>query len=190
MYSKWAAAYNDKTDIQLNYQAIGSGGGIKQIKAKRNAALWDEVKDKLSQNGSALSSGQQQRLCIARAVAVQPNVLLLNEPASALDPVATLKIEELIHELREEYTIIVVTHNMQQVARVAGYTAFFQTHRFMMEDPRTIRHMLDVMWAVKALERIGDHSTTIGEYVVYFVGGKDVRHIGVEELEKHVRLRR
>lgn len=91
----------------------------------RKAALWDEVKDKLRQNGSALSGGQQQRLCIARAVAVQPNVLLLDEPASALDPVATLKIEELIHELREEYTIIVVTHNMQQAARVADYTAFF-----------------------------------------------------------------
>lgn len=91
----------------------------------RKAALWDEVKDKLRQNGSRLSGGQQQRLCIARAVAVKPEVLLLDEPASALDPVATLKIEELVHELREEYTIVIVTHNMQQAARVAGYTAFF-----------------------------------------------------------------
>ncbi|RJS95049.1 phosphate ABC transporter ATP-binding protein PstB [Salinisphaera sp. Q1T1-3] len=91
----------------------------------RKAALWDEVKDKLRGNGSALSGGQQQRLCIARAVAVKPEVLLLDEPASALDPVATLKIEELVHELREEYTIVIVTHNMQQAARVAGYTAFF-----------------------------------------------------------------
>ncbi len=91
----------------------------------RKAALWDEVKDKLRANGSALSGGQQQRLCIARAVAVKPEVLLLDEPASALDPVATLKIEELVHELREEYTIVIVTHNMQQAARVAGYTAFF-----------------------------------------------------------------
>ncbi|WP_370453262.1 phosphate ABC transporter ATP-binding protein PstB [Salinisphaera sp. LB1] len=91
----------------------------------RKAALWDEVKDKLRANGSALSGGQQQRLCIARAVAVKPDVLLLDEPASALDPVATLKIEELVHELREEYTIVIVTHNMQQAARVAGYTAFF-----------------------------------------------------------------
>ena len=91
----------------------------------RKAALWDEVKDKLRQNGGNLSGGQQQRLCIARAVAVKPQVLLLDEPASALDPVATLKIEELIHELREEYTIVIVTHNMQQAARVAGYTAFF-----------------------------------------------------------------
>lgn len=91
----------------------------------RKAALWDEVKDKLRQNGARLSGGQQQRLCIARAVAVKPEVLLLDEPASALDPVATLKIEELVHELREDYTIIIVTHNMQQAARVAGYTAFF-----------------------------------------------------------------
>ena len=91
----------------------------------RKAALWDEVKDKLRANGSALSGGQQQRLCIARAIAVQPEVLLLDEPASALDPVATLKIEELVHELREDYTIVIVTHNMQQAARVAGYTAFF-----------------------------------------------------------------
>ncbi|MES1954739.1 phosphate ABC transporter ATP-binding protein PstB [Salinisphaera hydrothermalis] len=91
----------------------------------KKAALWDEVKDKLRANGSALSGGQQQRLCIARAVAVKPEVLLLDEPASALDPVATLKIEELVHELREDYTIVIVTHNMQQAARVAGYTAFF-----------------------------------------------------------------
>lgn len=91
----------------------------------RKAALWDEVKDKLRANGNALSGGQQQRLCIARAIAVQPEVLLLDEPASALDPVATLKIEELVHELREDYTIVIVTHNMQQAARVAGYTAFF-----------------------------------------------------------------
>lgn len=91
----------------------------------KKAALWGEVKDKLRDNGNALSGGQQQRLCIARAIAVKPEVLLLDEPASALDPVATLKIEELVHELREEYTIVIVTHNMQQAARVAGYTAFF-----------------------------------------------------------------
>ncbi len=91
----------------------------------RKAALWDEVKDKLRASGANLSGGQQQRLCIARAVAVKPEVLLLDEPASALDPVATSKIEELVHELREDYTIVIVTHNMQQAARVAGYTAFF-----------------------------------------------------------------
>jgi phosphate transport system ATP-binding protein len=91
----------------------------------RAAALWDEVKDKLRQSGLALSGGQQQRLCIARAIAVQPEVILMDEPASALDPVATLKIEELLQELKENYTIVIVTHNMQQAARVSDYTTFF-----------------------------------------------------------------
>jgi phosphate transport system ATP-binding protein len=91
----------------------------------RKAALWDEVKDKLPQSGLSLSGGQQQRLCIARTLAVSPEVILMDEPASALDPVATLKIEELMRELAEEYTIIVVTHNMQQAARVSDFTAFF-----------------------------------------------------------------
>jgi len=91
----------------------------------RKAALWDEVKDKLTQSGLSLSGGQQQRLCIARTLAVSPEVILMDEPASALDPIATLKIEELMRELAEEYTIIVVTHNMQQAARVSDYTAFF-----------------------------------------------------------------
>ncbi len=91
----------------------------------RRAALWDEVKDKLHQSGLSLSGGQQQRLCIARAIAIQPEIILMDEPASALDPIATLKIEELMHELAEEYTIIVVTHNMQQAARVSDFTAFF-----------------------------------------------------------------
>jgi phosphate transport system ATP-binding protein len=89
----------------------------------RQAALWDEVKDKLKQSGLALSGGQQQRLCIARALAVQPEVILMDEPASALDPIATLKIEELMRELKERYTIVIVTHNMQQAARVSDYTA-------------------------------------------------------------------
>jgi len=91
----------------------------------RKAALWDEVKDKLNQSGLSLSGGQQQRLCIARAIAVKPEIILMDEPASALDPIATLKIEELMRELAEDYTIIVVTHNMQQAARVSDYTAFF-----------------------------------------------------------------
>lgn len=91
----------------------------------RKAALWDEVKDKLNQSGLSLSGGQQQRLCIARTLAVSPEVILMDEPASALDPIATLKIEELMRELAEEYTIIVVTHNMQQAARVSDFTAFF-----------------------------------------------------------------
>jgi phosphate transport system ATP-binding protein len=91
----------------------------------RKAALWDEVSDKLGQSGLSLSGGQQQRLCIARALAVSPEVILMDEPASALDPLATLKIEELMRELAEEFTIVVVTHNMQQAARVSDFTAFF-----------------------------------------------------------------
>jgi phosphate transport system ATP-binding protein len=92
--------------------------------ALRQAALWEEVKDKLKTSGLGLSGGQQQRLCIARAVAVQPEVILLDEPTSALDPIATLKIEELVSELRNQFTILIVTHNMQQAARVSDYTAF------------------------------------------------------------------
>ncbi|MBV8048627.1 MAG: phosphate ABC transporter ATP-binding protein PstB [Paludibacterium sp.] len=92
--------------------------------ALRKAALWEEVKDKLKQSGNSLSGGQQQRLCIARAVASKPEVLLLDEPTSALDPISTAHIEELIHELKEDYTIAIVTHNMQQAARVSDYTAY------------------------------------------------------------------
>jgi phosphate transport system ATP-binding protein len=91
----------------------------------RRAALWDEVKDRLRHNATALSGGQQQRLCIARALANQPEVLLLDEPASALDPIATQKIEELLYELKQELTIVIVTHNLQQAARLSDYTAFF-----------------------------------------------------------------
>lgn len=91
----------------------------------RRAALWDEVKDKLQDNGFSLSGGQQQRLCIARTIASQPEVVLMDEPCSALDPISTLKIEELMQELKEKYTIIIVTHNMQQATRVADMTAFF-----------------------------------------------------------------
>jgi len=94
-------------------------------KSLRRAVLWDEVKDKLDQSGLSLSGGQQQRLCIARTIAVEPEIILMDEPASALDPIATLRIEELMHELAKEYTIIIVTHNMQQAARVSDYTAFF-----------------------------------------------------------------
>jgi len=91
----------------------------------RRVALWDEVRDILGQSGVGLSGGQQQRLCIARALALEPDIILMDEPCSALDPVATVKIEELIHELSTQYTIVVVTHNMQQAARVSRYTAFF-----------------------------------------------------------------
>ena len=93
-------------------------------KALKGAALWEEVKDRLHENALSLSGGQQQRLVIARAIAIEPEVLLLDEPASALDPISTLKIEELIYELKSKYTIVIVTHNMQQAARVSDYTAF------------------------------------------------------------------
>lgn len=96
--------------------------GIVEASLKR-AALWDEVKDKLKQSGMALSGGQQQRLCIARAIAVQPEVVLMDEPCSALDPVATIRVEELMQELKKDYTIVIVTHNMQQAARVSDFTA-------------------------------------------------------------------
>src|SRR5204863_164335 len=92
--------------------------------ALQKAALWNEVKDKLDQNGASLSGGQQQRLCIARCIAVKPEVLLLDEPCSALDPISTARVEELIHELKSEYTVVIVTHNMQQAARVSDYTAY------------------------------------------------------------------
>jgi len=94
-------------------------------KALRDAALWDEVKDVLAQPGTALSGGQQQRLCIARALAIEPEVLLMDEPCSSLDPIATAKIEELIDQLKDEFTIVLVTHNMQQAGRVSDFTAFF-----------------------------------------------------------------
>ena len=93
--------------------------------ALRQAALWDEVKDKLTHSALSLSGGQQQRLCIARTIAVRPEILLLDEATSALDPISTAKVEELIHELREKFTIMIVTHNMQQAARVSQRTAFF-----------------------------------------------------------------
>jgi phosphate transport system ATP-binding protein len=97
----------------------------------RQAALWDEVKDSLQASGVSISGGQQQRLCIARALAVEPEVILMDEPCSALDPIATTKIEALIHELRQQYTIIIVTHNMQQAARVSDFTAFLYLGRLV-----------------------------------------------------------
>jgi phosphate transport system ATP-binding protein len=103
-------------------------------KALRRAALWDEVKDRLDTSAMGLSGGQQQRLCIARAVAVEPEVLLMDEPCSALDPIATTKVEELIHELKRDFTIVIVTHNMQQAARVSEFTAFFMLGRLVEHD--------------------------------------------------------
>ena len=92
--------------------------------ALHGAALWNDVKDKLQQNGNALSGGQQQRLCIARCIAIKPEVILLDEPCSALDPISTARIEELVHEMKKDYTVVIVTHNMQQAARVSDYTAY------------------------------------------------------------------
>lgn len=103
----------------------------------RKAALWDEVKDRLHSSALSLSGGQQQRLCIARSIAVKPDILLLDEPASALDPISTMKIEELIIELKKEYTIVIVTHNMQQAARISSYTAFFLMGELMEYDETT-----------------------------------------------------
>jgi phosphate transport system ATP-binding protein len=112
------------------------GGRVEE--SLRQAALWDEVKDRLPESALALSGGQQQRLCIARALAVRPDILLMDEPASALDPIATQRIEELIYDLKRSYTIVIVTHNMQQAARVSDYTAFFWLGR-LVEYDRTDR---------------------------------------------------
>jgi phosphate transport system ATP-binding protein len=112
-------------------------------KALRQAALWDEVKDRLKQSALGLSGGQQQRLCIARALAIEPEVLLLDEPASALDPIATLKIEDLVHELKHRYTIVIVTHNMQQAARVADRTCFFSLEE---RDGKNVGALIEDDW--------------------------------------------
>src|SRR5207248_5663238 len=112
----------------LRLNGVSNGREVETVveRCLRSAALWDEVKDHLKKkSGASLSGGQQQRLCIARALAVEPEVLLMDEPASALDPISTSKIEELIFELKQNYTIVIVTHNMQQAARVAEFTAFF-----------------------------------------------------------------
>ena len=111
----------------LRFNGIGNRKELAAIveRCLRRAALWDEVKDSLGKSGVSLSGGQQQRLCIARTLAVDPEVVLMDEPASALDPIATAKIEELIFELKQNYTIVIVTHNMQQAARVSDFTAFF-----------------------------------------------------------------
>lgn len=114
-------AYPLKLHFKMNRREIAH----RVEEALRGAALWDEVKDKLDEPGTALSGGQQQRLCIARALAAEPEVLLMDEPTSAIDPVGTLKIEELMARLRNRFTIVIVTHNMQQAARVSDYTAFF-----------------------------------------------------------------
>jgi phosphate transport system ATP-binding protein len=127
-YGLWVNGIKDKAFVQARVE-----------ESLKQAAIWDEVKDRLQDTALGLSGGQQQRLCIARALAVKPEVVLMDEPASALDPIATQKIEELIHELKETYTIIIVTHNMQQAARVSDVTAFFYMGKLIeMGDTDTI----------------------------------------------------
>ena len=123
--------------LRQHYRLGRSELSMRVEDALKRSAIWDEVKHKLSEPGNALSGGQQQRLCIARAIAAQPDVLLMDEPCSAIDPVATAKIEELILELKSKYTIVLVTHNMQQAARVSDYTAFFFQGRIVEFGPTT-----------------------------------------------------
>ena len=131
----------DNITYGLRLQGVNHKARLDEMveKSLRGAALWDEVKDRLHTNGLSLSGGQQQRLCIARAIAVEPDVILMDEPCSALDPLSTSKVEELIRELKERFTIIIVTHNMQQAARVSDKTAFFYLGRLIeYADTRTI----------------------------------------------------
>jgi phosphate transport system ATP-binding protein len=123
--------------LRLNGLKVEDPAGIAE-KVLRQAALWDEVKDGLRRSGASLSGGQQQRLCIARCLALEPEVILMDEPCSALDPIATARVEELIHELRDRYTVVVVTHNMQQAARVADFTAFFYMGELVEYAPTNI----------------------------------------------------
>lgn len=128
------------------YENVAYGPKIHGIKSKskldeivekslRGAALWDEVKDRLNRSGTGLSGGQQQRLCIARTLAVEPDILLMDEPTSALDPISTLKVEDLIGRLKENYTVVIVTHNMQQAGRISDYTAFFLSGEVVEKGP-------------------------------------------------------
>jgi phosphate transport system ATP-binding protein len=125
-------------NVAFGPSVLGYKGDMDELveESLRKAALWDEVKDKLDDSGMDISGGQQQRLCIARAIATSPDVVLMDEPCSALDPIATLKIEELMLDLKEEYSIIIVTHNMQQAARVSDHTAFFNV-KSQAEGDRT-----------------------------------------------------
>ena len=127
-------------------------------KSLRGAALWDEVKDRLKSSGLSLSGGQQQRLCIARAVAVGPDVILMDEPCSALDPIATARIEELMREIKADYTIVIVTHNMQQAARVSDMTAFYTTEVNAESDRRT-GHLVEYNPTVKMFSQPDDNRT-------------------------------
>jgi len=136
------------------YERLARGELDRRVEdALRRAALWEEVKDKLNANGLSLSGGQQQRLCIARTIAVRPEVILLDEPCSALDPISTAKIEELIDELKEDYTIVIVTHNMQQAARVSDFTAFMYLGELVEFGPT------DQVFTRPATQRTSDYIT-------------------------------
>ena len=147
-------------NIAFGPRVLGMKKGLddRVERSLRRAALWDEVKDRLKDNALGLSGGQQQRLCIARAIAVEPDVILMDEPASALDPISTSRIEDLIHELKQEFTIVIVTHNMQQAARVADMTAFFSVE---VREDGSGRHGILVEYAptTKIFTNPGDKRT-------------------------------
>jgi phosphate transport system ATP-binding protein len=130
-------------NIAFGPRVVGMKGNMDQIveSALRRASLWDEVKDRLKTNAFGMSGGQQQRLCIARALATQPDVLLMDEPCSALDPISTARIEDLMLELKADYSIVIVTHNMQQAARVSDRTAFFSVE--LQDDGHRIGHVVE-----------------------------------------------
>jgi phosphate transport system ATP-binding protein len=146
-------------NVAFGPKIAGFKGDLDELieKSLRKAALWDEVKDKLKDSGMALSGGQQQRLCIARAIAVEPDVILMDEPCSSLDPVATLRIEELMQELVSEYTIVIVTHNMQQAARVSDRTAFFTVD--VREDGQRTGMLVEYDWTGKIFRKPSDPRT-------------------------------
>ena len=131
-------------NVAYGLRVNGMKGNLDEVveTSLRKAALWAEVKDKLKDRGTSLSGGQQQRLCIARAIAINPDVLLMDEPCSALDPISTLRIEELMNELKEEFTIVIVTHNMQQASRVADYTAFFNAEA--LEGGKRVGYLVEI----------------------------------------------
>jgi len=144
----------DNVAYGLDIQGIGGNHDDIVESSLKRAALWDEVKDRLDERGTQLSGGQQQRLCIARAIAVDPEVILMDEPASALDPVATSQIEDLIEELAEDYTVVIVTHNMQQAARISDKTAVFLTGGELVEFDDT-----DTIFENPASQRVEDYIT-------------------------------
>ena len=158
----FATSIRDNVGFALShYERLSKSEIDERIEdALRQAALWDEVKDKLGDSALSLSGGQQQRLCIARTIAVRPEIILLDEPTSALDPISTAKIEELIHELRERFTIVIVTHNMQQAARVSQRTAFFHLGELVEYDD-TSQHLHQS--ARKRAPRITSPAATVEE---------------------------